>query len=491
MERSPRLRQPPAIALESDLAPFESDASAPILPQPPLGMKTPNLVRNDSTKVFPLHSIVAVLVGTLILRIGSAISGGMIQFYFGFIDKSIYPLSDVMRGIALALFFLPELIGAPVLGAWSDRYGRKFFIQFAAVCGIVGSIVTGMTSNFALLILMRLLGGLSTASQFPATLSYLSAGTASNESLRGRVMGVFQLVTLAGTLGGIFLGGRLWDAFGQNGFFVAALVYMLSLVVFTFGVRERASQKKFFIPFISSHGAGREALRDAFANYRAVILAPVILRFAPAWLAINMVLGVWMNHTIGQLIEPHSKFPNQTLHGILAENIQAGNQVSTYGAILIGLFGLGVVAWSLTLGRWRRTSVMLAAVGALFAFCGLLFILNHSSLQAIYSPLYLITGVVLLLVVSGAMPAALTYLADVSEARSNDRGAIMGVYTIFFGVGGFLGTLVGGPFAEWGAIDGILLITVLLGMAATIALIHLHRFESNALVQPSRLVSEK
>lgn len=432
-----------------------------------------------------------MLLGTLILRIGSSIAGGMIQFYFGFIARTIYPLSFIERGIALALFFLPELVGAPVLGAWSDRYGRKMFIQFAALCGLAGSIITGMTSNFALLILTRLLGGLSTASQLPATLSYLSAGTATNESLRGRVMGLFQLVTLGGTLGGIFLGGRLWDAFGQSGFFVAALVYALSLVIFTFGVREPASHRKFFIPFIASHGAGRQALRDSIVHYRAVILAPIILRFAPAWLAINMVLGVWMNHTIGQLIEPQAKFPNQTLHGILAESIQAGNEVSTYGAILIGLFGLGVVVWSLTLGRWRRTSVMLIAVGALFAFCALLFKLNHSSSEAIYNPLNLLLGVALLFVISGAMPAALTYLADVTEARANDRGAIMGVYTIFFGVGGFLGTIVGGPFAEWGAIDGILLITILLGIAATIALVQLHRFESNVPARPRPIGSEK
>ena len=415
----------------------------------------------------------------------------MIQFYFGYIDKSVYPLSDTMRGVALALFFLPELIGAPVLGAWSDRYGRKIFIQFAAVCGIVGTIITGLTTNFALLVLMRLLGGLSTASQFPATLGYLSAATATNESLRGRVMGFFQLVTLGGTIGGIFLGGRLWDAFGQNGFLVAALVYLVSLLIFTFGIQEARVKRKFSIPLISSDGAGRRALRESFAYYRAVMLDPTVLRFAPAWLAINMVLGVWMNHTIGQLIESPTNFQNQTLHGVLFNSVQAGNDVSTYGALLIGLFGVGVAVWSLMLGRWRRTSVMLVALAALFGLCLLLFKLNHSDLFAPTTFLYLALGIPLLFFISGAMPAALTYLADVTEARANDRGAIMGVYTIFFGVGGFLGTLVGGPFADWGAIDGILLITVLLGVAATVALIQLHRFEINLLAQAQTIMSEE
>ncbi len=89
------------------------------------------------------------------------------------------------------------------------------------------------------------------------------------------------------------------------------------------------------------------------------------------------------------------------------------------------------------------------------------------------------------------MPAALTYLADVTEVHSQDRGAIMGVYTIFFGIGGFLGTLIGGPFADRGAIDGILLITVVLSSAATMALIQLHRFESNTPEQTRTIVSEE
>ena len=66
------------------------------------------------------RSIVAALVGTLILRVASAAMGSMIQLYFGYIDRSVYPLSATMRGVALAIFFLPELIFSPVFGAWSD-----------------------------------------------------------------------------------------------------------------------------------------------------------------------------------------------------------------------------------------------------------------------------------------------------------------------------------------------------------------------------------
>lgn len=448
----------------------------------------------DPPEIFSTRAILAILFGTFVLRTGSAIAGGMIQFYFGYIDKSIYPLSNTMRGVALALFFLPELVGAPVLGAWSDRYGRKFFIQLAALSGMAGTIITGLTTNFALIIVMRLLSGLSTASQFPATLGYLSATTAHSESLRGRVMGFFEMVTLAGTIAGIFLSGRIWDTFGQNGFFIAGMVYLASFAIFAFGIVEAKRKRKFSIPLISSDGAGRKALVRSFAYYRDVLLEPAVLRFAPAWLAINMVLGIWMNHTIGMLISPRQpvdRFANQTLYGILSDSARAGYEVSTYGAMLIGLFGLGVVVWSFLLARWRRTSVMLVSIGALFALCAILVTLNHSNLSGAVIPLYLALGLVALFVLSGAMPAALTYLADVTEVRSQDRGAIMGEYTILLGVGGFLGTLVGGPVADRGAIDGILALTFLLGTAATVALVKLHRFETNAPVQTQTIVADE
>ena len=98
-------------------------------------------------------------------------------------------------------------LGSPVLGAWSDRYGRKFFIWFSSLTGGVAVQIAALTTNFGALIVTRLLTGLSTASAFPATLGLLSAETSTNESLRGRVMGLYTLVFFgASPLGTLLLG---------------------------------------------------------------------------------------------------------------------------------------------------------------------------------------------------------------------------------------------------------------------------------------------
>jgi MFS family permease len=432
------------------------------------------------------RSITASLVGTFVLRAASAVMGSMIQLYFGLIDRSVYPLSATMRGIALAVFFIPELIGSPVLGAWSDRYGRKFFIWFSALTGGIAVQIAALTTNFGALIVTRLLTGLSTASAFPATLGLLSAETAADESLRARAMGLFQLATLGGTVVGILIGGRLWDLFQAHAFTLNHAIYLVSLAIFFFGIREQtrtcANERE-----RTALADGARALRQSLDHYRDVFLVPVVLRFAPAWLTINIILGVWLNQIIGQLIAPRDRFPDQLLFGVLGESANVGTLISVSALALATIFVGGVIGWSWVLGKIRRTTVMLIGAGALLALCALLFALNHRATLADPAVPFLGAGALLaLLIVSGVMPASLTYLADVTEARANDRGAIMGMYTIFFGAGQFVGTLLGGPFADWAAIDGILFATTLLGIFAALMLWRLHRAESDAILTKDR-----
>ncbi len=71
-----------------------------------------------------------------------------------------------------------------------------------------------------------------------------------------------------------------------------------------------------------------------------------------------------------------------------------------------------------------------------------------------------------LFVLAGATPAALGLLADISERFPADRGAIMGLYSVFLGIGQIIGSLIGGVVAVWAGIDGMFIATMgLLGIA--------------------------
>ena len=76
---------------------------------------------------------------------------------------------------------------------------------------------------------------------------------------------------------------------------------------------------------------------------------------------------------------------------------------------------------------------------------------------------------------AGATPAALGLLADISERFPADRGAIMGLYSVFLGIGQITGSLIGGFAAAWHGIDGMLIAT--LGLLA-VALLPLTRLRA-------------
>lgn len=428
------------------------------------------------------RSIIACLLGTFILRLAAAVMGNMLQLYFSHIDATEYPISFTLRSLATAIFFLPELLGSPILGSLSDRYGRKLFIMLGPISGAIAVQLTALTSHFGVLAFTRLLEGTSSASAIPATLGYLSAATSKDEALRGRTMGLFEIATIGGIMGGALIGGRLWDAFGRAAFTLNSIMYLVSLGIFFIGMAEIRNGIKRKVNLRDDihgelHAAGA-ALRGMWGSIRQALTSASILRFVPAWLAINIILGAWLNNIIGALTEVSTRFPDQLLYGLLARMAGVGTQVSTYSGIVLGIFGLGILLWSFTFGRLRRTSVMLIGALGLFVLCAFLYAVNHAgSLSDPRVPFYLGGAVLALMIVSGFTPAALTYLADVSEDDPSDRGAIMGLYTVFFGIGQFFGTLVGGPFIDAWGMDGLILVTLLLGVAATYILIRLHSSE--------------
>jgi predicted MFS family arabinose efflux permease len=73
-------------------------------------------------------------------------------------------------------------------------------------------------------------------------------------------------------------------------------------------------------------------------------------------------------------------------------------------------------------------------------------------------------------VLAGATPAALGMLADISESHPSDRGAIMGLYSVFLGLGQIVGSVSSGTAADWLGIDGLLAASVVLLVIALVPL---------------------
>ena len=212
--------------------------------------------------------------------------------------------------------------------------------------------------------------------------------------------------------------------------------------------------------------------RIGFGRYWRLATSRSILLFAPTWLAINAILGLWALQAPLLLkgnIHDSSQF---LMKGISATSIGDGS------AALAVVFGLGLLFWGAVYARFRRTTMLLVGVGAFVVMAVDVLAINHLGGQS-EALLIALIGVAVgaLFVMSGATPAALGLLADVSEGFEEDRSAIMGLYSVFLGLGQVLGAVLGGIFATWRGIDGLLMATAILLVIGLAALMNLRRHD--------------
>jgi MFS family permease len=197
-----------------------------------------------------------------------------------------------------------------------------------------------------------------------------------------------------------------------------------------------------------------------------------IMRFAPAWLAANAVLGAWF--AAGPVLAAGS--PNKAQ--FLMRGFSAGEISNAYLVFGI-LFTLGAIAWGFVMPVIGRQATLLIGVGGLGFTSVMLWILNGRPIEPPHPLVPLLIGLVMLgiLIESGFTPAALAYLAEIAEERAEDRGSVMGVYSVLLAIGQLLGGAVAWPFADRLGINGLIVLSGLLCLVALFTVMLLGRAE--------------
>lgn len=409
-------------------------------------------------------SVRNVLFGTFTLRFSTGLTGGLIAFYLANLQQHGGPeVTAIVVAMMTAAFYGTELILSPFFGLLSDRLGHHRVMQFGPVFGAVAVIITGITTNLVLLGGTRILEGAATAASVPSILGFLAMATTRDEDLRGKVSARFELATLAGIGGGTLAATLLYQFIGVNAFFLNAVIYGFSFLIYRYGVK--ASDEP---------AAPHEKPAYGWRRYVSLLRSSHIWLLAPTWIAVNAAIGVYSGQGLFNLVrEKKPQFADQLLAGGLSS-------IEIFvGMLLLGaIFVAGLIYWGNRFKSIRRTTILFYGIvgGAVLVLGAILF--NHSGgLEYIARlPFGLIAGVGLF-VLAGATPAALGLLADMSEAYPDDRGAVMGLYGVFLAVGQILGSFVGGFAAERAAIDGLLIATLVMMGVALLPLYQLRRFE--------------
>jgi DHA1 family multidrug resistance protein-like MFS transporter len=409
------------------------------------------------------RSLRAVLAGTFTLRFSTGLTGAMYSLYLA--DLAAHGgtrIGPEVVGLFAALFFVSELLLSPVFGILSDRLGHHRVMLYGPIFGGIAAILTGLTVSLPILAATRLLEGASTAASVPSILGFIALATAGNEVLRGKAAARFEGATLAGLGVGFIVAPKLFEAIGPTAFFLNAGIYGISFLIYWLGVTDPEGERE----AVASTHVG-------FDRYFQLVRSAHVLLLAPTWIAVNASIGLWFSQSLFQFSKANPKFPEQLLmRGHDATQI-------TVAAIVIAIvFGLGLLYWGNRFKNMRRTTIILYGIlgGGVLVAGGL--VLNHSAGVVVAVPVVAATiaggGV---FVLAGATPAALGLLADISERFPADRGAIMGLYSVFLAIGQITGSLIGGFAAAWHGIDGMLLATLCLLAVALLPLARLRAQE--------------
>lgn len=402
----------------------------------------------------------------------------MLGAYFVDLARDGAPVGALLLGALSGLSFLAELVLAPLAGSASDRRGRRVFLVAAPLLAAAGILITPGASlvatapSIVLLVVIvgasRLLDGAGAAIAAPATLGLLADASDDDRMRRGRVTSLYELSSSGGIALGAVTGPLLYGALGLWSFATLAVVYVVASVIVLLFVRSPRSVPE---RVTAEAGAPSVTVRDRIR----VLTQPRLLAFLPAWIAVNAILGTWVTSQITFVLAGDQTDPHQLFPGAFADN-EAG--LSAVLGIYVLVFSLCIVAWAFFIGKLPTIPTLFVTVfGAVLASIGLL-LANRGLPLGLAIPLVLV-GVFL---EAGFTPAALSHLSDISAEYRDNRGLIMGTYSVVVGAGYLLGNILGGVFAEWRLFEGLAILTMLLAAVALISIVVMNLIERRATV---------
>jgi MFS transporter, DHA1 family, tetracycline resistance protein len=143
--------------------------------------------------------LLIIFLTTLVNLIGFGIIIPLLPFY-----AQTFGASPLTIGLLFASFSLAQLFASPVLGAWSDKWGRRPVLIFSLVGTVVSFVMLAVAHSLAMLFAARIVDGLS-GGNITTARAYI--GDIATEENRARSFGMLGAAFGLGFIIGPALGG--------------------------------------------------------------------------------------------------------------------------------------------------------------------------------------------------------------------------------------------------------------------------------------------
>lgn len=343
-------------------------------------------------------------------------------------------------GMIIAAFSISRGLLQPVVGNFSDRFGRKnFLIAGLFVYGLVGLLIPHAT-QVSHLVIIRAFHGVGSAMIVPIAMAYMSFLAPSGHE--GRYMSYLNIAIFCGIGCGPIIGGLLSDTWGLEAVFytMAFLSFLAFILVIVYMPGQVASDRQAANPLLSSLysmlGNGKTC-GILLARYTTMIIMVPSMAFLP------LLMSEWPDSSglqVGLIIAC------RTLVNALLQ-IPFGKIADNYNKLIILLV----------------SSLALALVILTIPFIG-----NFMHMAMAY---------IAMGTAEAAIWAVLGAYASQEAKRQYGHGTMMGVFSFAMSAGVFTGAVLAGVSMDGWGISRAYLVSgsaVLLLSLCSVMMIGLH-----------------
>jgi multidrug resistance protein len=272
-------------------------------------------------------------------------------------------------GLILTFYALAQFIFTPILGALSDRYGRKPIIVGSLLIEAFSFALSGLAGSLVVLLIARFIGGIG-ASNIGSAQAVVADVTPPEGRARG--MGMIGAAIGLGFVVGPAIGGLLSPIGSAVPFMVAmavAMVNVLLVIAFLPETHKERGAAKTGSSAKKGSGLLPSGVGQLLRNTTITRLIMITLLLTMAFTAMEAVFALFSQHTFGWTAKENGYiFTYVGFVVVLMQGGLVGQLVKRFGERALLIVGLVLLAAGLALLPWSTSlAFMLVALGIVSA----------------------------------------------------------------------------------------------------------------------------
>lgn len=351
--------------------------------------------------------IIFIFITVLIDCIGIRIIYPVIASIIAEVSHVSLNKAVIYSGWLMASYALMQFVFSPILGALSDRFGRRPILLLSLLGIVINYLFLILATNLPLLFVGRVIAGICGAS---LTTSFAYVADISEPEERAQNFGLIGAAMGMGFIIGPFIGGILSEYGTRTPFIAAACLSFLNLLYGFFSLPESLKQEN------------RRALNVKRAN-----LLSSFVKIKKNNSLFRMIILLFIIFLAGQVMP--SIWPFYTKYQYGWSDLQIGYSLA-YVGVLVAIIKIVLIKWT----QRKFGPIRSVYIGLFFYVSGLsLFAFaNQPWMIFIFAPIYCLGGI--------ASPSVQGIISG--QMMANEQGELQGVIASLMSLANIISPLV-------------------------------------------------